>query len=321
MNSAEMFDRLIGDFLPPRIFDAHAHLYRVDQLGDAVSPLITDGPAAMGFDAWRTAHHQSSGGLFFAYPTLTMDMGGANQFVLDQIATQQPSKALMMIRPDDDPAAVDAQVRDHSYAGFKVYHVFAPLEDTQDATIDQFLPDWAWEIADQRELLIMLHMVRRRSLADPVNADYIVDRCRKHPGAKLVLAHAARGFAGHHTAVGIESLRGLDNVFFDTSVVCEPLPLCAILKTFGSSRLMYGSDFPVSEWRGRSFTIGDGFYWVYEDSLDWSAWSMGEPTLVGIESLHAIKQAAQLMDLTDSDIEGVFHDNAMSLLASISSAK
>jgi glutamate-1-semialdehyde 2,1-aminomutase len=321
MNSTEMFDRLIGDFLPPRIFDAHAHLYRVDQLGDAVFPLVTDGPAVMDFDAWRAAHHQSEGGLFFAYPTSTMDMGAANQFIWDEVAVQNTSRALMMIRPEDDPAAVDAQVCDHGYAGFKVYHSFASLDNTQDATIDQFLPDWAWEIADQRGLLIMLHMVRSRSLADPVNANYIVDHCRKYPGAKLVLAHAARGFASHHTAEGIESLRGLDNVFFDTSVVCEPLPLCAILKTFGSSRLMYGSDFPVSQWRGRPFTIGDGFFWVYENTLDWSAWPMGEPTLTGIESLHAIKQAAQLMDMTDSDIERIFHDNVISLLAPISCAK
>jgi len=33
MNDAEMFDRLIGDFLPPRVFDAHAHLYRFDMDG------------------------------------------------------------------------------------------------------------------------------------------------------------------------------------------------------------------------------------------------------------------------------------------------
>lgn len=316
MNDVEMFDRLIGDFLPPRVFDAHAHLYRLDQLGDAAFHLVTDGPPAMDFSAWRKAHPQSEGGLFFAYPTTTMDMAAANQFVLDELREtgELRGRALMMIRPEDDPAAVDAQVKEHGYAGFKVYHLFAPLQDTQDATIDMFQPDWVWEIADRRGLSIMLHLVRRRSLADPVNTDYIRDRCRRYPGAKLILAHAARGFAGHHTLEGIEKLRGLDNVFFDTSVVCEPLPLCAILKTFGSSRLMYGSDFPVSIWRGRPFTLGDGFYWVYEDMLDMSAWSMGSPTLTGIESLHAIKQAAQILDLTDGDVENIFYNNVASLL-------
>jgi len=327
MDDTQLFERLIGDFVPPRVFDVHAHLYRVDQLGSAVAPRIGQAWDVAGLAAWREAQTALLGdraprnGLFFPWPTVSLDTTAANQFLVDELRAHPGSRPLMMIRPDDDPSTLDL---DAGFIGFKVYHLYSGLADSRDAnagvaesqnaTIDQFLPDWAWRIAHERSWVIMLHIVRQRSLADPVNTDTIREKCTQYPGAKLILAHAARGFAGPHTVEGIERLSGLDNVYFDTSVVCEPLPLCAILKVFGPGRLMYGSDFPASQWRGKPFSIGDGFYWIYDDSVDWTAWTLGQPTLTSIEALHALKQATELLSLADADIQRIFYDNAAELL-------
>ena len=317
MNDAEIYQRLIGDFVPPRVFDAHAHLYREQDVGESKPRQSGSLPAIAGYYAWRSAQEAVMGqraprdGLFFAFPGPGMDVHAANGFVHEQVRPRPESRALMMIHPDTDPHSVDL---DGVWAGFKVYHFFSGLVETQDSEISQYLPDWVWEMAHNRRLLIMLHIVRRRSLADPANTDYIVDRCRRYPDAKVILAHAARAFAGHHTAEGIGRLRGLDNVFFDTSGICEPLALWHVLKTFGAGRVLYGSDYPVSHWRGKAITIGDGFCWLLEHEIDWSDWKLGKPTLVGIESLHAVKQAAHMLDLRDADIERVFYDNAVELL-------
>ena len=87
-----------------------------------------------------------------------------------------------------------------------------------------------------------------------------------------------------------------------------------ILKQFGPRRLLYGSDYPVSQRRGKAFSIGDGFFWLYEHMIDWSKWILGAPTLAGIESLHAIKLAIEMTTLTDADIECIFYNNAVELL-------
>lgn len=81
-----------------------------------------------------------------------------------------------------------------------MYHLFTTqkLVTTQDATADGFIPEWAWELANERGLVIMLHMVLKRSLADVRNQQYIRSHCLKYPNAKLILAHAARGFCGYH---------------------------------------------------------------------------------------------------------------------------
>ena len=51
-------------------------------------------------------------------------------------------------------------------------------------------------------LLIMLHMVLDRAIADERNQQYIREHCVRYPNARLVLAHAARGFCGAHTVEG-----------------------------------------------------------------------------------------------------------------------
>ena len=33
MNDDAVYQLLIGDFLPPRVFDAHAHLFRLQDMG------------------------------------------------------------------------------------------------------------------------------------------------------------------------------------------------------------------------------------------------------------------------------------------------
>ena len=142
----------------------------------------------------------------------------------------------------------------------------------------------------------------------------IRSQCLRFPNARLVLAHAARGFNSRHTVEAIQTLRTIDNVWFDTSAVCEPSAMEAILETFGVTRLMYGSDFPVSEQRGRNVTVGDGFYWLHDHNAEWDDWTLASPALVGTESLLALQQACRRLKLTDADVEKVFGTNARQLL-------
>ena len=76
-------------------------------------------------------------------------------------------------------------------------------------------------VAHELGLTITLHIVRDRALADPLNQATIKRYCQDFPNMRLILAHAARGFNPWHTIEGIDSLRGLSNVFFDTSAVTE----------------------------------------------------------------------------------------------------
>jgi glutamate-1-semialdehyde 2,1-aminomutase len=320
----DFFRREFESLIPPNSFDVHAHLSRSSK--GCLSPAQIDSEERdLDWDAWRSSAGAWCGqlapaaGLFFAYPQPSVNFHEANQFVVDQVRRHVDCHALMLIAPQDDPAEVEAQVATDQYAGFKPYHLFAARPDTLQSEIGEFLPEWAWEIADRRGRAIMLHLVRDRALADPANQKYIRAHCIAYPNARLILAHAARGFCARHTIEGIASLRGLENVYFDSSAICESPALSAILREFGTTRLMYGSDFPISQKRGRCVSVGDGFLWLGEDNVRTDE-GRHPFTLVGIESLLALREACVAARLRDADLERIFRDNARQLLGIASAA-
>ena len=316
----DLWHRHLADFVPPDSFDAHAHLWRTQDLGTPCPALAAAGPPVVTratyderLSMWMP-DRCPTGGLFFPFPTRVLDVDGANRHLADEMKKDPHSRGLMIVTPRQDPAEVERQITTDGFVGFKVYHLFAARTDTLFAPTEEFIPEWAWELADQRGLVIMLHMVLPRALAEPENQRYIRSRCEQYPGAKLILAHAARGFCGKHTVEGIASLRGLDNVYFDTSAVCEPAAFEAILKVFGPTRLFFGADFCVTEMRSRCVDLADGFLWLDEIRADFSRSRFARPTLLGIESLLALKQACLNQNLTAGDVEEVFCLGARRLL-------
>ncbi|MBL9151487.1 MAG: aminotransferase class III-fold pyridoxal phosphate-dependent enzyme [Verrucomicrobiales bacterium] len=316
----DLWHRHLADFVPPDAFDAHAHLWRVADLGTPTPALAGHGPAVVTravyderLSLWMPGRCPT-GGLFFPFPTRQLDVEGANRHLADEMRGDPGSRVLMIATPRQDPAAVERQLDEDGFVGFKVYHLFADRTDTLFATTDEFIPEWAWELADQRGLAIMLHMVLPRAVAEPENQRYIREHCTRYPGARLILAHAARGFCGRHTVEGIGSLRGLDNVYFDTSAVCEASAFEAILDVFGPTRLFFGADFCVTEMRSRCVNLADGFLWLDEIRSDYSRSRFARPTLLGLESLLALKEACWNRHLDATDVEEIFCLGARRLL-------
>ena len=131
----------------------------------------------------------------------------------------------------------------------------------------------------------------------------------------LVPIHVAVSIHAPNTVKGVKSLRGLNNIWFDISGICESEPVKSILDEFGPTRVLWGSDFPISQIRGRCVTVGDGFIWNQQDTVNWEKLNPPcNPVLVGIESLRALKEAADDFCLNRSDIEDIFHNNSADLL-------
>ena len=123
--------------------------------------------------------------------------------------------------------------------------------------------------------------------------------CETYPNMKLVLCHSARGFNMHHVIDSIEQLIGLDNLYFDTvsgralfsralvralrlglagqGAVTEAGATNALIRAFGPQKVMYGSDWPVAESRGKCISLGDSFIWLTPDNVDLFARCALEP--------------------------------------------
>lgn len=316
----ELFVRELDRFVPPVIFDAHAHWYRANHFPPgAAPPLVQAGPPVVGSDAYDQLVSQlipgrRIEGLFFPFPHVSADVAAGNEFLRQELQRRPGSRGQMLITPDDDPELIRETVRRCGFVGLKCYHVYAPQRPTFDAPIEGFLPESQVRVAHQEGLSITLHLVRPRALADEANQATIRRYCERYPEMQLILAHAARGFNPHHTIAGGVSLGGLRNVWFDTSAVTDSGAIEAIIQTFGHQRVLYGSDFPVSHQRGRCVALGDSFFWISADNTQLDVpYARLELALVGHESLRTLKIAAMALRLSDSQVEDIFHGNAKRL--------
>jgi glutamate-1-semialdehyde 2,1-aminomutase len=280
---------------------------------------VQSGAAVAGSTAFDDAIHQllpnrRIDGLFFPFPHAQVDVAAANEFLRQQLQGRPRSRGQMLITPSQDPESVRETVRRYGFVGLKCYHVYSPHRPTFDSPIEAFLPESHVRIAHEEGLSITLHLVRPRALADDANQATIRRYCERYPNMQLILAHAARGFNPHHTMLGIGALRGLRNVWFDTSAVTDSGAVEAIIQTLGHKRVLYGSDFPVSHQRGRCVAVGDSFLWISAGNtlLD-VPYAKLELALVGHESLRTLKVAVMSLRLTDGQVEDIFHTNATRL--------
>lgn len=315
----EIAEELAG-FLPDTLFDAHLHLYRVRELAEPVPPLTAAGPAHVTPRIWRARLGRQVGaerlaaGLFMPYPTPGCDVAVVNRTLLADLDRDPGSRGAIIITPACRRAQVEALLAHPQVVGFKPYHFFAGGTDTKQAHLRAFVPELAWELAHERGLVIVLHLVRHAAWGDPDNQRTLLGWLERFPNARVQMAHAARGFHPPNTIRHLHLLEPFENVWFDSSGICEAPALVAILRRCGHRRLLWGSDFPVSEIRGRCVTVGDGFVWLDPDSVRWDELPyLGTPTLVGLESLRALREACETVGLTRAQVREVFAGNARRL--------
>src|SRR5512145_3294477 len=95
----------LGDWLPRRAFDVHAHLYRRADLGPATKGLTADGPAEAGAAEWSRRMEEllgpgrAQGALFVGFPTVGVDIGRSNAFLVAQAEGMPGSRASLLVAP------------------------------------------------------------------------------------------------------------------------------------------------------------------------------------------------------------------------------
>ncbi|HCL26803.1 MAG TPA: hypothetical protein DIC52_00005 [Candidatus Latescibacteria bacterium] len=313
----EFFHRELDAFLPDRIYDAHAHMWKRDWASFTLGADIQN----VGIAEYDRAIAEIHGDrptetlfLSFATPDHLDLIDEANAWTADQIKGRPACRGHFFITPQQDPEWVRDEVKRLGLHGLKCYHTFADCSPTWEASIPDYLPEPFVAVANDEGWTITLHMVKSRAIADPDNLHWIQKYCRSYPDMQLILAHSARGFQPAHNLEGLGKLAGIDNLWFDTSANCEPIAHQAILRLIGPDRLMYGSDLPVSHARGRSLGASDSFIWLYEETPVWGEKHIRiEPVMVGLEHLRSVKWACWSERLTDQQVEDLFWNNAARL--------
>ena len=318
--------KILDDFLPNEIFDAHAHLYD----SSFVSGMANGGGAFSIRNRCEVPHYLEDMQPLLGNRKVHLNIvttpdasmtdpnsqsrKESTDFLADQLTRFPGNVGEVMVGPLDTAEDVENMLIHPDIRGFKCYHLLAAEKPTWNAPIGDYLPENVWEVADRHGFAITLHMVRDHALSDPVNSRYITQMAKKYPNAVLILAHAARSFAAWTAVEAVDTVKHLDNVWFDFSGVCESPAEFQIMRKCGIDRCMWGSDYPISRLAGKAISLADSFYWIAAKDLE----QFAGPTefhswLVGTENLMALRQACLMLDLGSGDIEKIFCKNAKNL--------
>lgn len=314
-----LINRNLRYFVPEQVFDVHAHLYSTAHYPPGAFPWLEKVPV-LGLKQYESAMERTLGcagipGLFFGLPHRDGDRDKINDRLAEEVNNggDTVKYALKLVSPADNPRLVANDLQARKFIGIKVYHVYAERQDTMNASIPEYAPDWMWEILDQFHGVLMLHIVREGGIADDENIRELRRLCKMYPRVRVILAHIARSFNYRTAYRGLSQISDLDNVVVDTSAICESETFEEAIKTVGPARILWGSDFPVSELRGRCITTGDHFFWLHPEVLldDLAGKVENTMTLVGIESLLALKEACENQGLRKSEVADIFYHNAV----------
>jgi glutamate-1-semialdehyde 2,1-aminomutase len=321
----------LDGLVPPQVFDVHTHVYRWEFNLDAAQQHgqtedligrqfpVSDWALMDACDAQLMPGRQVHR-LAFPFPfSPACDFERSNRFVAAEAGRDPRSAALMVVHPSMSLEYLDEQVHRQGFLGFKPYRFYSVTGDAVSCRISDFLPAHQMEVADRYGLLVMLHLAKRDAIADPENIEDIVHLATKYSRVKWILAHCARSYSAWAIERAAPRLRGLANVWYDISSVCESDAIEALLSGVGPERVMYGSDdVPVGVLRGKYIAFGRAWAFLSESnhSLDLSHCDP-RMTFVRYEQLRAMRRAALRLSLSRGQVEDLFCNTATRLIESV----
>ena len=196
--------------------------------------------------------------------------------IVERMLASTGKNELLEISAESSEQAVQRSLRESRVAGFR---------PGAQGSAEASLPDWAWQVADERGLVVALNLARELPAIDQWQK--VREWCARHPHVRfLVTLGRYRGETAEMTD-GLLSLRGFENIWCDGSAAADPGLLVSVLREFGPRKLL---------------------------------WGVGVlPALPGtdaarLEPVWALKEAADVFGLNEEDLEDIFCDNALRLL-------
>lgn len=314
-NYEEDLLKYFGEKLPKKIYDAHFHLKSdyAERFG------YTDPYLHYADFTEKALGQKPAGGLVMSNAPKAERLDAANDLVL-RIAKERDLSVGHVITPLDNKekiaAVLDANPR---ITALKPYFTYSDVPDIYEADISDYVPEWAFELANERHLPIIIHLSHYQDMLwDENNLRELRYFSEKYPNAKIVLAHCALGHHVRKLRLGLSLIADLKNIWFDCSGISETMSIYYCIKTFGVERMMWGGDHNFGLTSGRITTYGSNFLALHPSTVKDGGLSLPKdykyqplPNLV--ECTLALLEAMDLLELSQKEREDIFYNNAAAL--------
>lgn len=304
----------LQSFIPDKVFDAHAHLHKVEYCTPGLNMfqgygtadmerLLRDQKELYGDRKFRGLILPTPADIFNDNPKLRKEM---NAWMNAELYKAPDCVGAVYVMPGDTKEEIEAMITNPQIRGFKCYHQSAKTDGpTWLAQVQEYLPETAWEVANERGMSITIHMVRLDALSDEKNMAYFKKMCAKYPSAKLILAHCARGFASWTLIEAVRKMKGIPNLYYDMAAICDPATMFELIRQAGPDHVMWGSDYFIDRAHGKPVNCGDSFQWLYKHEIPEEVVFPSCKTV--LESLMAFYLASLMLDLTKEEIQQIFY--------------
>ena len=320
----QIWEEDLNDFVPDRILDAHIHMFnRADFKSLSPKLLNAEDNDLDDLNAWAKVLYpgRRMNYLTLGYPSFTVlgevDVAKQVVFMKSEIEKMPEVRHHRLVTPSCKIEDIARDMEHPQIIGLKPYRTHSVTGDIHQCRIHEFLPHEQMELANEQGLWVTMHLSRHDGCADQHNLDDLEEyTTRRYPNLKWLLAHCARAFTYWSMDHAVERLRDMPNIYYDTSAVTDPRPYITLLKKEDTRRIFWGSD-------GVTAAFFHGYYaamgrsWQHFDA-DKSGLEFphcdGRPILSVYEQLLSLKFAAEVAQLSQDQIEGIFWRNATTAL-------
>jgi glutamate-1-semialdehyde 2,1-aminomutase len=318
INSNDLFiyKNEIAPYLPEKIFDAHSHLCIAefhDYQADESDPFFYNVDMNDLENSWETLFPDSQvNGLIMGMPVYNCNLEAENKYIAQTISEKNCFS--LMIKPQMSSEELNEKIKRFRPAGLKPYLVHAAVQDKQQAGITDFISEEQLALADKYGLAVTLHVSKPRGMADEENLADISRLIKQFPKVQFILAHCGRNFIAPNMAATLDSLPVAENLWFDTSAVCDTGVFLELFSRYDLSRILFGTDLVnAAAFRGNYIRLGMSWHAVTPQMLAGAGGLESKATYALYQNLSALFHAAKFCRLDKQDIQNVFYNNAAKL--------
>jgi uncharacterized protein len=326
----DFYRREILPVLPPQVLDFHTHTWSAENLKEVpwktgkrgANYMVTDEfypPEYLLRDGQACFSEREYQVVCFGNPSPAVDWEKDTAYVAAGARRLSGLWPLMVAGPDLQlpRERYERALDEGGFYGFKVFLNWYG-DDYGDRRVEDMLGPVEIGLANERRLVVLLHVPRSGRLADPViqaGVKWLSSAC---PEGRIVLAHCGRCYLPTEMKAAMGCLRDLPNVWMDTAMVMDPVVLQMALNEIGPRRLLFGTDFPVAAMRGRRVQVMDHWVDVVLPGYPPSAYRVPGDSIhasfMAWEIVLAIRWACEMSGITPEERAGIFFDNGMALL-------
>jgi len=318
----------IEPLLPLEILDFHAHIWRKqdwkeipwdeNEAGARYMVTLPDYDLErLQADSQRIFPDRTYKAVCFGYPTPAADIESTDTYTAEAAKSGWVYPLMLTGKGLRSREQTERRLRRDGFYGYKVLLNWFG-DNYGKVTVEDMLSPVEMELAEKYRLVVLLHVPRSRRLADPEIQQGVQKLSRNYPNAQIVLAHCGRCYLPDEMKRAIHSIRDLDNVYMDTSMVMDPVALQMVLEEIDSSRVLFATDFPVPAMRGRRVYVMDHWVDLVLPGNAESAYRVQSEnfraTFMVYEIVLAIRRAAERVKLPEEKLTAIFFENGFKVL-------